>query len=214
MAGSAPGPAWIARVEKPLVAHESSGHRHRHPSPRQSRLEISPRTGPVPVLIRSIRVMMSTTAPSAVASTPELPASSRRYASSSCTPTSSCGSGRAMTSPTRTSPGRGRRAAAGRASLPGCCRPTGRRAAPASCEMPPACISSTASAAVASGPTVDERPRPARLEQVADGLRGRLGADAAGSRPASRRRRTCSGSCGRCRGRARPRRRSAESRRA
>ena len=36
------------------------------------------------------------------ASTPELPARSRRYASSRCTPTSSWGSGRAMTSPTRT----------------------------------------------------------------------------------------------------------------
>ena len=51
------------------------------------------------------RVMMSTTSPPWIARTPVWPAMRRRYASSRWTVVSSCGSGRAMTSPTVTRSG-------------------------------------------------------------------------------------------------------------
>ena len=65
------------------------------------------------------------------------------------------------------------------------------------------------------GPTTARARRdPRRSQQVADGLRHADSHPSSCSRPASRRRRICSGNCGRCRGRATTTTSSGASRRA
>ena len=110
---------------------------------------------------KSIRVTMSTTLPFASASTPVLPASSRRYASSRCTVDvqlrQRAGHDLADRDLRRD---RCCRAACGPASLPGRCRPACRLAAPAVARCRPSACSSIASAAVASGLIVTSGREP------------------------------------------------------
>ncbi len=177
-------PAWMARVAKPccvVIVMACSLLRHAAADRR-----LAGRC--VPVLDQvDPRDDVDHLAVADVASTPVLPASSRRYASSRWTSTSSCGSGRAMTSPTVTLA----RVAvvvqdAGQRHLLDAADRLAVLAAPAAARCRPPASARSPSATVASG--LDASPAaaaPRGCEQVADRVRRPRLVESACSRPAS-----------------------------